>query len=184
MRPPNAPEENHTFPTRLGNFDIEVSAEGKPRLLGKGTYGETYLARHCFLESPAAIKVINEQFLSQSKARERFLAEAKAVARLRHPHIAQMYDFGVIQNGLFYAMEFCGGGNLAEWLRKNGSMPPRQLVAVAQQVASALKCCHAEGFIHRLIQMAEDYYAGPELLQSFEPTSRLYPSPRRHCAQN
>jgi hypothetical protein len=154
MRPPNAPEENHAFPTRLGNFDIEVSAEGKPRLLGKGTYGETYLARHCFLESPAAIKVINEQFLSQSKARERFLAEAKAVARLRHPHIAQMYDFGVIQNGLFYAMEFCGGGNLAEWLRKNGSMPPRQLVAVAQQVASALKCCHAEGFIHRDLKPA------------------------------
>lgn len=154
MRPPNVPEENQAFPTRLGNFDIEITADGKPRLLGKGTYGETYLARHRFLESPAAIKVIGERFLAQAKARERFLAEAKAVARLRHPHIAQVYDFGAIENGLFYAMEFCAGGNLAEWLQANGTIPPKQLIAVAQQVASALKCCHAAGFIHRDLKPA------------------------------
>ena len=154
MRPPNAPEENQAFPTRLGNFDIEITGDGKPRLLGKGTYGETYLAKHRFLESPAAIKVISERFLTEAKARERFLAEAKAVARLRHPHIAQVYDFGAIESGLFYAMEFCAGGNLAEWLQAHGAMPPKQLLAVAQQVASALKCCHAAGFIHRDLKPA------------------------------
>ena len=159
MRPP---EDSHPLPTRLGNFDIETTPDGRPRLLGRGTYGETYLARHRFLESHAAIKVIGERFLAQAKARERFLAEAKAVARLRHPHIAQVHDFGTIENGLFYAMEFCAGGNLAEWMRAKGSMSPAQLLAVAQQVASALKCCHAAGFIHRDLKPANLMLAGAD----------------------
>ena len=159
MRPP---DDSHPFPTRLGNFDIETTADGRPRLLGRGTYGETYLARHRFLESHAAIKVIGERFLAQAKARERFLAEAKAVAKLRHPHIAQVHDFGTIENGLFYAMEFCAGGNLAEWMRAKGAMSPGQLLAVAQQVASALKCCHAAGFIHRDLKPANLMLAGAD----------------------
>ena len=154
MQPTNPPDDRHPSPTRFNNFDIETDADGRPRLLGRGTYGETYLARHRFLESLAAIKVISERFLSQAKAREQFLAEAKAVARLRHPHIAQVHDFGIIDNGLFYAMEFCAGGNLAEWMRTHGGMSPQQLLAVAQQATSALKCCHAAGFIHRDLKPA------------------------------
>ena len=154
MRTPPSNEDSLPISLKLGNFDIETSSDGKPRLLGKGTFGVTYLARHRYLENTAAIKVIGERFLSQSRARERFLDEAKAVARLRHPHIAQVYDFGPVDNGLFYAMEFCAGGNLSEWMKAHGAMSPQQLIAIAQQVASALKCCHSAKFIHRDLKPA------------------------------
>ena len=154
VRTPTSNEEKTPIPLKLGNFEIETTPDGKPRLLGKGTFGQTFLARHSYLESPAAIKVISEKFLSQSRARERFLDEAKAVARLRHPHIAQVYDFGPVEDGLFYAMEFCAGGNLSEWMKTRGSLSAAQVIGLAQQVASALKCCHAAKFIHRDIKPA------------------------------
>lgn len=154
MRTPPSNEDSLPISLKLGNFDIETSSDGKPRRLGEGSFGITYLARHRYLENPAAIKVIGEKFLSRPRARERFLEEAKAVAKLRHPHIAQVYDFGPVDNGLFYAMEFCAGGNLSEWMKAHGAMSPQQIIAIAQQVASALKCCHSAKFIHRDLKPA------------------------------
>src|SRR5207244_5366561 len=90
----NAPDDTHALPAQLGSFNIEMTADGKPRLIGRGSYGETYLARHRILGRHAAIKVIGARFFAHAKARERFLVEAKAVAHLRHPHIAQVDDFG------------------------------------------------------------------------------------------
>ncbi|MEI6873420.1 MAG: serine/threonine-protein kinase, partial [Verrucomicrobiota bacterium] len=134
---------------RFGNFDLEVDGRGGFKLLGKGTFGSTYLARHRFLDTLAAIKVINEQFATEPFAHERFLSEARAVAKLDHKHIARVQDVGESGGALFYAMEYCGGGTLAERVVKHGACAVNELHLIAKQVAAALACCHEAGFIHR-----------------------------------
>lgn len=138
--------------TRYGNFDVEFDAAGGPKLLGQGTFGRTYLARHRFLDTPAALKVINSRFASEPVARERFLSEARSVARLDHKHIARVQDFGEAGGVLFYALEYCGGGTLEQRCAAAGPLPAGEWFTIASQVAGALACCHDAGFIHRDIK--------------------------------
>jgi serine/threonine protein kinase len=134
---------------RFGNFEIVNDSEGRPLALGKGTFGRTYQARHCFLDTIVALKIITERYAADAAVRQRFLIEARAVAKLSHPHVARLYDFGEMDGVLHYAMEYCGGGSLADYVAKHGPLGLRQLLEVAQQIAGALKCAHAAGFIHR-----------------------------------
>jgi hypothetical protein len=134
---------------RYGNFQVLSDADGRPRLLGQGTFGCTYFARHRFLETHAALKIINERYAAEPSARERFLREGRALARLDHRFIARLQDFGEAGRTLFYAMEYCEGGTLAERATEGGALSVEVWLVVAQQIASALACCHAAGFIHR-----------------------------------
>jgi serine/threonine protein kinase len=134
---------------QFGNFDIINDAEGRPLALGKGTFGRTYQARHRYLDTVVALKIINERYAADAGVRQRFLVEARAVARLSHPHIARLYDFGEVDGVLHYAMEYCGGGSLADQVAKQGPLGLPQVVEVGQQIAGALKCAHGAGFIHR-----------------------------------
>lgn len=134
---------------RYGSFEVELDANGQPLVLGRGTFGSTYLARHRFLDTLAALKVINERFAARPDARGRFLSEARSVAKLDHKHIARVQDFGETGGVLFYAMEYCSGGTLEERIGRLGPSSVEEWIAIARQVASALACCHAAGFIHR-----------------------------------
>src|ERR1700736_181161 len=134
---------------RFGNFEIVNDSEGRPLALGKGTFGRTYQARHCYLDTVVALKIITERYAADAAVRQRFLIEARAVAKLSHPHVARLYDFGEMDGVLHYAMEYCGGGSLADYVAKHGALGLRQLLEVAQQIGGALKCAHAAGFIHR-----------------------------------
>lgn len=134
---------------QFGNFDIMNDAEGRPLALGKGTFGRTYQARHRYLDTIVALKIINERYAADAGVRQRFLVEARAVARLSHPHVARLYDFGEVDGVLHYAMEYCGGGSLADHVAKNGPFAVAQVLEVGQQIAGALKCAHTAGFIHR-----------------------------------
>src|SRR6266566_2250058 len=133
----------------FGNFDIINDAEGRPISLGKGTFGRTYQARHRYLDTVVALKIITERYAADAGVRQRFLIEARAVAKLSHPHIARLYDFGEMDGVLHYAMEYCGGGSLADYVAKSGPVPLRQTIEIAQQISGALKCAHTAGFIHR-----------------------------------
>src|SRR5881628_1057411 len=134
---------------RFGNFEVINDPDGRPLLLGKGTFGRTYQARHCFLDTIVALKIITERYVADAAVRQRFLTEARAVAKLSHPHIARLYDFGEMDGVLHYAMEYCGGGSLADYVAKSGPLPLRQTIEIAQQISGALKCAHIAGFIHR-----------------------------------
>ncbi len=142
-------EEKATEKVRFGNFEVMNDPEGRPVLLGKGTFGRTYQARHCFLDIIVALKIITERYVADAAVRQRFLTEARAVAKLSHPHIARLYDFGEKDGVLHYAMEYCGGGSLADYVAKNGPLPLRRTIEIAQQISGALKCAHTAGFIHR-----------------------------------
>jgi serine/threonine protein kinase len=134
---------------RFGNFEIINDDEGRPLLLGKGTFGRTYKACHRFLDTVVALKIINERYAADAGVRQRFLIEARAVAKLSHPHIARLHDFGEMEGVLHYAMEYCGGGDLSEHVEKHGPLPIPQVIEVGQQISGALKCAHTAGFIHR-----------------------------------
>jgi serine/threonine protein kinase len=144
-----SPGEKATEKVRFGNFEVINDPEGRPVLLGKGTFGRTYQARHCFLDTIVALKIITERYVADAAVRQRFLTEARAVAKLSHPHIARLYDFGEMNGVLHYAMEYCGGGSLADHVAKHGQLPLRQTIEIAQQISGALKCAHTAGFIHR-----------------------------------
>src|SRR5881409_3545522 len=141
--------EEATPKVSFGNFDIINDAEGRPISLGKGTFGRTYQARHRYLDTVVALKIITERYAADAGVRQRFLTEARAVAKLSHPHIARLYDFGEMDGVLHYAMEYCGGGSLADHVANKGPLPLRQTIEIAQQISGALKCAHTAGFIHR-----------------------------------
>lgn len=150
------------LPSQFGSFDLVRGPDGNCVMLGAGGAGSTYLARHRFLETKAAIKVMGEAVSSQPESRERFLREARAVARLDHPNIARVQDFGEAGAHLFYAMEYCGGGSLAERVARVGPLPLSDIVSIAKQVGDALKSCHAQGFIHRDLKPSNLMLADPE----------------------
>jgi len=149
-------------PLHLGNFDIVTDAKGQPIVLGKGTFGRTYQARHRFLDIPVALKIINERYAADATVRQRFLVEARAVAKLSHPHVARLYDFGEVDGLLHYAMEFCGGGSLADRVTKTGPLPLRQVFEIAQQIGGALKAAHTAGFVHRDLKPSNIMLASSE----------------------
>jgi len=134
---------------RFGNFDIINDSKGQPLLLGQGTFGRTYKACHRFLDTVVALKIINERYAADAGVRQRFLIEARAVAKLSHPHIARLHDFGEMDGVLHYAMEYCGGGDLATFAERNGAGDVASVIEIGQQIAGALDCAHSAGFIHR-----------------------------------
>jgi serine/threonine protein kinase len=148
-KPLVSPGEKATENVRFGNFEVINDPDGRPLLLGKGTFGRTYQARHCYLDTIVALKIITERYVADAAVRQRFLTEARAVAKLSHPHIARLYDFGEMNGVLHYAMEYCGGGSLADFVANKGAVPLRQTIEIAQQISGALKCAHVAGFIHR-----------------------------------
>src|SRR5437867_1786505 len=151
-----------TEKVRFGNFEVINDPDGRPLLLGKGTFGRTYQARHCYLDTIVALKIITERYVADAAVRQRFLTEARAVAKLSHPHIARLYDFGEMNGVLHYAMEYCGGGSLADFVAQKGAVPLRQTIEIAQQISGALKCAHVAGFIHRDLKPSNIMLSAPE----------------------
>ena len=151
-----------TEKVRFGNFEVINDPDGRPLLLGKGTFGRTYQARHCYLDTIVALKIITERYVADAAVRQRFLTEARAVAKLSHPHIARLYDFGEMNGVLHYAMEYCGGGSLADFVAQKGAVPLRQTIEIAQQISGALKCAHVAGFIHRDLKPSNIMLSAPD----------------------
>src|SRR5437879_8639731 len=162
-------DEIATEKVRVGNFEVMNDSEGRPVLLGKGTFGRTYQARHCFLDIIVALKIITERYVADAAVRQRFLTEARAVAKLSHPHIARLYDFGEKDGVLHYAMEYCGGGSLADHVAKSGPVPLRRTIEIAQQISGALKCAHTAGFIHRDLKPSNIMLTAPD----WRPVAKL-----------
>ena len=148
---------------QIGNFELLRDESDAPLLLGKGAFGRTYKARHRFLDTIVAVKVINERYVADPVVRQRFLVEGRAVSRLSHPHIARLHDFGEAGGGMYYAMEFCSGGNLASHAQQHGALDVANLLDVAIQVAGALQCAHKEGFVHRDVKPSNIMLTGPNL---------------------
>jgi serine/threonine protein kinase len=120
------------------------------RLLARGGMGAVYAGVHVALERPAAIKMLLPELVSDPLALERFRREALAAARLNHPNVAGVYDFGTLPGGESYiVMELVEGETLGERLAPAGALPLREAVAIARQIADGVESAHRVGVIHR-----------------------------------
>jgi serine/threonine protein kinase len=137
-------EETFAPGARLG--DYEILAE-----LGGGGMGRVYRARDLTLERIVALKTLAPQFRTDQVLVQRFLKEARAAARLNHPNIVQIYDFGKEGDTYYLAMEYVEGESLAAFL-KRGTFTESDAISVTRFTCRALVVAHAEGLIHRDIK--------------------------------
>lgn len=136
-------------PLRYQHFEVLTRPDGTPHVLGKGAMGVTYKAFDRNLHSIVVIKVINPRYVSDPLTRRRFLKEAQAMARIRHPNVANVFHFGETEQDVFYAMEFCDGPNLDEFVRQGRPMAPVDALLLMKQAASALQAIEKSGLVHR-----------------------------------
>ncbi|MEZ5598916.1 MAG: SUMF1/EgtB/PvdO family nonheme iron enzyme [Pseudomonadales bacterium] len=120
--------------------------------LGRGGMAEIYKAFHKELEIYRAIKFIRAEFGGSEDFRARFLKEAQGVARLQHPNIVQIHDFGESDDRYYMVMEFVEGRTLKDVLRDSGQMPIEKSVELVKTVAGALAYAHDQGLVHRDIK--------------------------------
>lgn len=124
------------------------------RHLKRGGMADVYLAHHAALKRDVALKVLLPEFSHDPTFVERFEREARAMARLEHPNVVQVYDTGTLSDGRpYFTMQYVAGGTLEERLESlQGAgqlMTIPYALAIGRQVASALNAAHEAGIVHR-----------------------------------
>ena len=121
------------------------------RLIGQGGMGAVYKARQPALDRFVALKVLPPATAGDPGFAERFNREARALARLNHPNIVAVHDFGKAGTLHYLVMEFVDGANLRE-VERLGELTPEQALAIVPQICEALQFAHNEGIVHRDIK--------------------------------
>ena len=130
-------------PRRVGKY--EILAE-----VGRGGFAVVYRARDTVLDRVVALKVLHPQLTIDAKFIQRFYQEARMAAGLHHPNIVTVHEVGEDEGLHYLAMELLAGRTLDAWLDlAKGPLPPGQVAAIAEQVASALDMIHQRGLMHR-----------------------------------
>jgi serine/threonine protein kinase len=119
--------------------------------IGRGGMGEVWRASDEVLGRPVAVKLLigNE---TDEQAAARFRLEAQTAARLNHPHVVAVFDFGSWDDRFYLVMELVEGNSLAQELAAGGTFSPRRVAAIAGQAAAGLAAAHRQGVIHRDIK--------------------------------
>jgi serine/threonine protein kinase len=136
---------------KLGSYKI-VS------LIGTGGSGRVYKAQHVILNRPAAIKMLRADLNPDIEHLERFLREARTIAKMRHPHIVQLYDFGKYQDTYYMVMEYIEGDSLETRLKAVQAdgrlLPGTEVWRIIKQMGEGLTYIHEQGVIHRDVKPA------------------------------
>lgn len=130
-------------------------AEGRYRLvevLGSGGMATVFRAYDERLQVYRAIKVLNSNLSRNATIRERFLTEARTMARLHHPNIVGVHDIVSEDQWTYMVMELVHAGSLADWCKRHGAMPPRMAAQAVLSTLRALELSHDEGVVHRDIK--------------------------------
>jgi hypothetical protein len=127
-------------------------------VLGRGGMGVVYKARHLALKRTVALKMLAAGH-SPPGERERFRAEAEAVARLQHPNIVQIHEVGEADGRPFIALEYVAGGSLDERLAGQ-PLPPRDAARLVAALAEAMHLAHSRNLVHRDLKPANVLLAG------------------------
>lgn len=156
------------MPQRLqyAHFEIQTDAGGSPARLGAGGMGTTYKALDTHLRKFVVLKVINDNLLHDPKIRRRFYNEARAAARVDHPHVAKVvYCCPDDAEECFFAMEFINGETLYNQVKRRSRFPAEESLILLRGVVDALGALSDEGLIHRDIKpqniMIETTRRGP-----------------------
>src|SRR6266567_3422922 len=117
------------------------------RKLGSGGFADVYQAEHIYLNTPAAVKLLNASLASGDI--QNFHTEAKTIARLVHPHIVRVLDFGIEASIPYLVMEYAPNGTMRHRYPKGTQVPLPLVVTHIKQIASALQYAHTHRLIHR-----------------------------------
>jgi serine/threonine protein kinase len=141
-KPPARPELGSDF----GPYRVEA-------LLGEGGMGRVYRARDT-RGGTVALKVMRSERSIDETLRRRFRREARAAARVDHPHVVPLLDVGDVDGAPYLAQRFMEGGTLDARICRDGALPLRDVVALCLDVAAGLDAIHAEGLVHRDLKPA------------------------------
>jgi serine/threonine-protein kinase len=129
---------------RIGQYEIIEE-------IGRGGMATVYRAKQLNADRFVAIKVIHNNIAADKSALERFIREARLVARLEHPYIIPVYDYDGVHNPPYIVMRFLESGTLKDVLDR-GAIPLNEIAHMMRQIASALDYAHRQGVIHRDIK--------------------------------
>lgn len=143
VSPPDQQADGTSLPvpgTVIGDFRIEAEID-------RGGMGVVYKAHQLSLDRPVALKIIlNAQ---DANSRQRFLREARSMAKLSHPNVVEVHTFGELGGRPYLVMHLIDGETLADRLARDGSLEPEEALSIAKDVASALVAASAISMIHR-----------------------------------
>ena len=139
---------------RAGEYVIEAH-------VGAGAMGDVYRARHPVIGKRVAIKVIKRRLAGSAEALERFVREARAVNKIEHANVVDVFAMGRLDDGrLWLAMSYVEGESLGRKLRRDGPLPLDQLPSILRPVCEALAAAHAQGVIHRDLKTDNIFLGG------------------------
>lgn len=149
MNAPSSSENPKPAPkkksTQLGDFKLK-------KRLGKGGMGEVFLAQQVSLDRPVAIKTLSKELASKPGFVERFLREARSMARLQHQNIVQVYAADSVKGIHYVAIEYIDGRSMQDWMDQNKTLSLGDALHVVLVCAEALKQAHDQNMIHRDIK--------------------------------
>ena len=119
--------------------------------IGHGGMGVVYLAKQRHLERNVALKILRPDVDADPTFAERFHREARTLAKLNHPNIVSIYDFGRSDSMFYLVMEYIDGANLRQ-IEQTGNLTPAEALAIIPQVCAALEYAHNQGVVHRDIK--------------------------------
>lgn len=122
------------------------------RRLGRGAMGEVYLAVQESLDRRVALKVLDRRLASDADFVRRFQAEARAAAALHHPNVVTVFDVGAARDVHYLTMEFMDQGSLEDRLKRDGRVPPSEVLRLLHDAASGLVYAESKGIVHRDIK--------------------------------
>ncbi len=144
-------EQTVVLPPRSAHASESIPGYELFDLLGRGGMGEVRLARQVALDRLVALKLIHAQKADDPSFDARFSREARLLARLKHPHIVAIHDFGEAQGRLFLVMELVEGSTLRKLLA-SGAVAPATALCIMGQLCDAIGYAHEQGIVHRDIK--------------------------------
>jgi len=136
------PENDPLIHTCVDHFEIRG-------LAGEGGMGRVYIAHDLSLDRPVALKLLRQEYAGQEELTNRLIHEARAQARIQHPHVVSVYYIGEFQGAPYFAMEWVDGVTLGQQLEKNGPIAWKEALEIVIQTARALMHAHLKRFSHR-----------------------------------
>ncbi|HEY9680767.1 MAG TPA: protein kinase [Oculatellaceae cyanobacterium] len=122
-------------------------------VIGKGSSGIVYKATRLLMQREVAVKVLHSYLGAETGSLDRFLREARAAARLKHPHIINIWESGVTDDGQpYFVMDYLEGHTLAELVKEKGALPLRRVLPIVRQICEALSEAHRQSIVHRDIK--------------------------------
>src|SRR5712692_5316650 len=161
--PPSGRVRPYLGGRRVARGSMQLEQIGKYRVLakiGQGSMGEVYKGHDPFLNRFVAIKTITASLGADEEIRKRFLREAQSAARLNHPNIITVYDFGEEHGKIYMAMELLEGADLKQAIARRAPLSLDDKLSIVDQIAEGLAFAHSHEIVHRDLKPANVHLLG------------------------